>query len=378
MTPGNAPITALGLMSGTSLDGIDAALLTTDGEVVTGFGPALTIAYDAGLSERVRALAGRDRGTGSEVEPGAMVEVGRELTLAHAVAVDALLERARLAPSGIDVIGFHGHTILHEPTAGRTLQIGDGALLAQRTGIDVVDDFRSADVAAGGEGAPLSPLYHAALSAGLDRPIAVLNLGGVANVTFIGADGKPLAFDSGPGNALVDDWAREHTGRRMDEDGALARSGWADRTHLETLLADPYFCRPPPKSLDRDHFAARARAVLADGGLAAGDGAALLTAFSAEAVKAALAHLPEAPLRWLVAGGGRRNPVLMSALRTALDTEVKPVEAVGWDGDALEAQCFAYLAVRSRRGLALSLPETTGVARPVVGGRFHPAGTNVT
>ncbi len=359
---------ALGLMSGTSLDGVDAALIRSDGRARVAPGPRLTLAYDAAFRARLRGALGA-RGPVETLE--------RELTLRHAEAVRRLLSEAAMAPAEVAVLGFHGHTVLHQPEAGRSRQIGDGALLAAETGIDVVCDFRARDLAEGGQGAPLAPLYHAALAAGLAKPLAVLNLGGVANLTWIGAgigpgmgesEGAVRAFDTGPGNALIDDWAARHSGRPLDLDGALARGGRIHEAALGALLDDAYFTRPPPKSLDRDAFDPGPVA-----GLSAADGAATLTAFSAAAVARALDHLPAAPVRWLVTGGGRRNPALMAALAERLEAPVEPVEAVGWDGDALEAQAFAYLALRALAGLPLSLPETTGVARPMPGGVMHRA-----
>jgi len=354
------PASVLGLMSGTSLDGVDVALLVTDGESRIETGPWATYPYEKGVRETLRAVLGGG---------GAVAEAERAVTLAHAAAVARFLAERAIEKRSIDLIGFHGHTILHRPREGRTWQIGDGAALAHLTGIDVVNDFRSADVAAGGEGAPLAPLYHAALARGLERPLAVLNLGGVANVSWIGADGELLAFDTGPANAPLDDWARRHSGEAMDADGRLARAGNVDRAIVEALLAHPYFTRPPPKSLDRDDFPWRMVERLD-----AADGAATLTAFAAAAVAAGSRYLPEAPRRWLATGGGRHNPALMAALADAVGMPVDPVEVVGWQGDALEAQAFAWLAVRSRRSLPLSLPSTTGVSRPLSGGRFHPAG----
>ncbi len=351
---------ALGLMSGTSLDGLDAALIRSDGRARVEAGPRLTRPYDEAFRGRLRALLG---------EKGPVDELERELTLKHAEAVRELLAQADMAPAEVRVVGFHGHTLWHRPEAGRTRQIGDGALLAAETGIDVVCDFRARDLAEGGQGAPLAPLYHAALAAGLAKPLAVLNLGGVANLTWIGPDGgEILAFDTGPGNALLDDWAARHTGRPLDADGALARAGRVDEAALAALLDHPYFDRPPPKSLDRDAFDPAPVE-----GLSPADGAATLTAFSAAAVARALDRLPVPPRRWLVTGGGRHNPALMAALAARLEAPVAPVEAVGWDGDALEAQAFAYLALRSLEGLALSLPGTTGVARPMPGGVVHRA-----
>ncbi|WP_114393620.1 anhydro-N-acetylmuramic acid kinase [Oleisolibacter albus] len=354
---------ALGLMSGTSLDGIDAALIRTDGRGrVERSGQRLTVPYRSAFRERLRgALGGR----------GDVAAVERELTELHAQAVVALLRLAGLEAARVDLIGFHGHTILHAPEQRRTWQIGDGTLLAGLTGIPVVCDFRSADVAAGGQGAPLVPLYHQALSTGLERPVAVLNIGGVTNVTWLGEGALDvLAFDTGPGNALIDDWVLRHTGRDFDADGGLAARGRVDEDMVSRLMAHPYFSAPPPKSLDRDAWSAGAV-----DGLSAEDGAATLTAFTAASVAAALPHLPQRPRRWLVTGGGRLNGTLMLLLARRLGAVVAPVEAVGWDGDALEAEAFAYLAVRSRLGLPLSLPGTTGVPQPLTGGRYAAPGT---
>jgi anhydro-N-acetylmuramic acid kinase len=350
-------IVAVGLMSGTSLDGIDVAVVTTDGRDRAEPGPALTVPYSSALRADLRGVLGGG---------GPVAAVERALTEAHAAAVATFIATHGVAPG---LIGFHGHTILHRPAEGRTWQIGDGALLAALTGIDVVGDFRSADVAAGGEGAPLVPLFHAALAARHAKPLAILNIGGVANVTWLGAAPDAiLAFDTGPGNAPIDDWALRHLGRPVDRDGALARSGRVDAARLASFLAHPYFDRAPPKSLDRDDFTA-----FGDAAISAADGAATLTAMTAAAVARAAAHFPAPVGRWLVTGGGRHNPVLMDELARRLGVPVEPVEAVGWDGDALEAQAFAYLAVRARAGLPLSLPSTTGVARPMTGGRLFRA-----
>ncbi|CCG40613.1 anhydro-N-acetylmuramic acid kinase [Magnetospirillum molischianum] len=350
---------ALGLMSGTSLDGIDAALIETDGETVTRFGPALTVAYPDPLRAALRAAA---------VEGGSADAAEQAMTRLHAEAVTQLLAQAELPAEAVGVIGFHGHTLSHRPDQGHTRQIGDGAWLATATGIRVVNDFRSADVAAGGQGAPLVPVFHRALAAGLDTPLAVLNLGGVGNVTWIGADGAMSAFDTGPGNALIDDWAETHTGTPIDRDGALATAGRVDLDRVGVFLSDPWFDEPPPKSLDRDDFARLAAKLTR--GLSPADGAATLTAFTAAAAAAAAIHLPVPPRQWLITGGGRHNPVLMMALRQVLDAEVRPVEAVGWNGDALEAQAFGFLAVRVLAGLPTTFPSTTGTPEPLSGGRI--------
>jgi anhydro-N-acetylmuramic acid kinase len=280
---------------------------------------------------------------------------------------------ARHPATAIDIVGFHGHTILHHPAERRTWQLGDGALLACLLGLDVVADFRSADVAAGGEGAPLAPLFHAALTGALPKPLAILNIGGVANVTWIGEGGQILAFDTGPGNALIDDWVRRHTGAAADFDGAFARAGRASNAHIREFLENPFFDRRPPKSLDRDNF----REVLPTG-LSLEDGAATLTIMTAAAAAAARSHFPAPAREWLVTGGGRHNPELMEALRRLLKVVVRPVEAVGWNGDAVEAQAFAYLAVRSLEGLPLSMPSTTGVPQPTFGGRLFSAAGSLT
>ena len=353
----------IGLMSGTSLDGVDAAWLETDGEVVSAFGPTLTLPYDERLRADLRRIL--DHAATLDADDRRVKLAAARLTEYHVRAVAALGREA-------DLIGFHGQTILHQPDRRRTWQIGDAAELAWRTGVPVASDFRSADVAAGGEGAPLAPAYHAALARDMPKPLAVLNIGGVANVTWIGADGTLIAFDTGPGNGPLDDWIARRTGATFDADGAVAREGRADPDVLRRLLAHPYFARPAPKSLDRLDFTA----ALTQSGLEAlstPDGAATLVAFTAAAVIATT--LPAPPLRWLVTGGGRRNPAIMAALRQRSGVPVDPVEAVGWDGDALEAQCFGFLAARVRAGLPISYPGTTGAPRPLPGGRIVVAET---
>ncbi len=360
-------LTALGLMSGTSMDGIDAALMSTNGRLIDGFGPSLVVPYSAEFRARLRGVLGGH---------GRIGAIEREITLLHVQAVENLLRQGGLAPADVDVIGFHGHTIMHDPENRRTRQIGQGRLLARRTGIDVVDDFRSRDVAAGGQGAPLAPLLHLALSRDLERPLAVLNLGGVANVTWIGAghDGHPesglMGFDTGPGNALIDDWVGARTGRAMDTDGALAGRGRVHEKLVENLLAHPFFHRPPPKSMDRDLLGSAPLAGIW-AGLSTADGAATLSALTVRAIHLGADYFPAPVKGWLVCGGGRKNPALMGMLADLLEVPVRPVEAVGWDGDMLEAQAFAYLAVRSLRRLPISLPATTGVPAALTGGTLH-------
>ncbi|MDD2876289.1 MAG: anhydro-N-acetylmuramic acid kinase [Acidiphilium sp.] len=348
---------AIGLMSGTSLDGVDAAVIETDGERVFMTGKTATLFYEDALRWRLRAVL--------DAAPGLAVDDPEVLGLSRVIA-DRHAEAVALLGSAADIVGFHGQTILHDPARARTWQIGDAGLLAHKTLLPVAYDFRSADVAAGGQGAPLAPLFHAAMAAELEKPLLVVNIGGVANITYLGADDAILACDTGPGNGPLDDWMTAHTGAAYDADGALARSGLADAGRLEMLLEDDYFALPAPKSLDRLHFSARIATATA--GLPAADGAATLAAFTAAAIAAA--PLPQAPKRVLVAGGGRHNQAIMACLRARFAVPVEPVEAVGWDGDALEAQCFGFLAVRVLRGLPLSLPGTTGVGHPMVGGRI--------
>ncbi|KXV20530.1 anhydro-N-acetylmuramic acid kinase [Gluconobacter japonicus] len=355
---------AIGLMSGTSLDGVDAALVLTDGERIAEYGPGLTLPYDQMLRDRLRLLLDHAAElSGSEAD---LKDVERAVTLRHVEAVTAL---RNMVPTIVpDVIGFHGQTILHQPDMGRSWQIGDGALLQEQCGIPVIYDFRARDLDYGGEGAPLVPVLHAALLEREEKSVAVLNIGGVANVTLLGPvqDGarQVWACDTGPGNALLDDWAERHTGVACDTDGAMANRGTVNRGVLERLMDSPYFKRPMPKSLDRLSF--HGPAMEAVQGLSPEDGAATLVAFTVEAI--ARTSMDVTPDRWFVAGGGRHNPVLMDRLHSRLG-DVASVDVLGWDGDALEAQCFALLAVRYLRRLPSSWPQTTGTRQACVAGR---------
>ena len=350
----------IGLMSGTSLDGVDAALLDTDGEGFIEPRGWTHIPYDADLRERTRALFNR--------EPDAAV--AHELTLVNAEAVKALLAKHNLSPADIDVIGYHGQTIAHAPERRYTCQIGDGQLLAELTGINVVNDLRMADVKAGGQGAPLVPVYHQAMAAKMEKPVAILNIGGVANVSYIGANGELIAFDVGPGNALLDDWMMKHTNSRYDQDGATAARGTVNEVVLAQLLSDEYFSRPVPKSLDRNHFSATPL-----DGLSLEDGAATLAAFTVAGVAQSLAHLPSAPKQWLVAGGGRYNKFFMQKMSEKLGVAVSDILSFGFNGDATEAEAWAYLAVRSLKGLPITFPMTTGISAPMTGGVLHQTST---
>ncbi len=353
---------AVGLMSGTSIDGIDAAIVQTDGYSLVRPISFHFECYEPEFARSLRAILGQKNRNAN------VNEVEHKLTLLHAEAVRKLLAKSDLTSDAIDVIGFHGHTIHHEPREHFTWQIGNGALLAENSGIDVVSDFRSADVANGGEGAPFAPIFHAALLRGQELPVAILNIGGVANVTFIGNDDKLIAFDTGPGNAMIDDWTYRTAGKPMDRDGALAQLGKIDQAALMQLLDNSYFDRKPPKSLDRNDFDPVPVELLLPA-----NGAATLTQFSVESIAMSRMHFPENPQRWFVCGGGRHNVALMTGLRDLLGVTVEPIEAVGWDGDAIEAQAFAFLACRTLRGMPISFPETTGVSSPQVGGIVHKA-----
>jgi anhydro-N-acetylmuramic acid kinase len=347
------------------MDGIDVALIESDGEAELKTGPAATFPYPTAVAERLRAVVADL----SEAQ-APQIELERLVTDAHVGAIEAFLKRYSVPRERVVLIGLHGQTILHRPRAGLTRQLCDGARAAEALGIDVVSDFRSADVAAGGEGAPLAPIYHAAMAAGLERPLMILNWGGVGNVTYLGPTGEIIAFDTGPANALLDDFLIVRRGLAFDENGALGESGRVDPAALATLMSDPYFDRTAPKSLDRNHFSAAAACVKR---LTDADGAATLSAFTVESTAAALKQVPQTPARWLVGGGGRRNPNFMRRLGERLQARVEPVEAIGFDGDSIEAQCFAYLALRSRRGLPISFPTTTGAPKPMTGGAFWPA-----
>jgi anhydro-N-acetylmuramic acid kinase len=299
-------------------------------------------------------------------------EAERFVTRAHAETVFAFLEQNNIDRSDVDIVGFHGQTVLHRPQARLTVQIGDGEDLAQRLGLTVAYDFRAADVAAGGQGAPLVPVFHQALARRLDRPhpIAVLNVGGVANVTYVDG-GPPIACDTGPGNALIDDFMRARTGAPLDRDGDQAARGRVDEAFVARVLEHPFFGERCPKSLDRNAFAF-ANLGLPEFSIA--DGAATLSALTAAAVARVVPHLPRPPRSWIIAGGGAHNPTLVRMLAARLaPATVETADMVGWAADALEAQAFAYLAVRSLRKLPLTFPTTTGVSRPLAGGLIvHP------
>jgi anhydro-N-acetylmuramic acid kinase len=363
----------LGFMTGTSLDAVDMAILETDGEAILGFGPAGERKLDPATRASVEAaiLAARSWAWGAP-PPAAFAAAASAVAAAHRRAAASFLAEAGIERSAIDLVGVHGQTVLHEPRTasraeGRTVQLIDAQALADVLGLPVAHDFRTGDVAAGGQGAPLAPAYHGALVrwSGLEAPVAVLNLGGVGNVTLVGEDGTLEAYDTGPANGMIDLWVQARTAARCDEDGALARAGRVDEAVLGNYLDHPYFRASGPKSLDRFDFSMEPVA-----GLSLEDGAATLTAFAAEAVALGLKGLSRRPARLVVSGGGRLNPALMQAIRERVPTPVDTAEAVGWRGDSLEAEAFAYLAARTARGLPISFPGTTGAPAAITGGRI--------
>jgi anhydro-N-acetylmuramic acid kinase len=367
---------SIGLMTGTVLDGnVDVAAVRTDGERILELGPWMLIPYPAELRTLLlQAVAAAREWQFADTEPALFREAEDALTLAQAQAVIEFQRRTGLARKDTALVGFHGQTVLHRaPTPGRagaTRQLGDGELMARILGTDVVYDFRSADMQAGGQGAPLAASYHLALlrRSGAQPNAAVLNLGGVANVTWWGGADELVAFDTGPANAPLNDWVTRQGLGEMDRNGSLARQGCVDEARLLSLLEHPYFSLPYPKSLDRNTFS-----LGAIDGLSAADGAATLAALVGAAVGKALDQLPRRPGTVIVCGGGRKNPQLLECIRSRAAVMTVLAEDMGWRGDAVEAECFAYLAVRAARNLPFSFPKTTGVPRAMSGGRIARA-----
>lgn len=366
----------LGFMTGTSLDAVDMAVIETDGHDILSFGPAGEMKLDgetrAVIEDAIDDAFDWER---DEEEPDSFEDARMAVADAHLAAALGFMAVNGVKSSALDLVGVHGQTVLHEaPTPdapGRTVQLIDAVSVAEGLGVPIAYDFRSADVAAGGQGAPLAPVYHAALvrKAGIEGPVAVLNLGGVGNITLIRADGGLEAFDTGPANGMVDLLVQSRMKKRMDEGGRLAAAGTIDQTVLDAYLAHPYFATSGPKSLDRFDFSLDPVA-----GLSLEDAAATLTAFAAQAVALGVARCSEQPKEIVVCGGGRHNPVLLAAIRDRVGVPVSTAEDKGWRGDSIEAEAFAFLAARCRLGLPISYPGTTGVAAPMTGGRIVEPG----
>ncbi len=354
-----ATYTAIGMMSGTSMDGLDASVIRTDGENIVEVIDHFIIPYDPAFHQALKlAIKSQDK------EKIAVME--DVLTRMHVLSVESLLAKTGLDRTEINVIGMHGQTIHHAPDKGETWQIGDGQMLADMTGINVVNDFRQADVKAGGQGAPLVPIYHRAITSKLEKPIILLNIGGIANITWINGQGQMLACDTGMGNALLNDWIHEKTGAMYDNNGDISAKGTINQVILEQLLSHPFFSELPPKSLDREAFNLTSLSELS-----LEDGAATLVEFTVEAIYKIMSLLPEPPKEWLVCGGGRHNKYMMQRLQERLSSPVTPIEKIGYNGDTLEAEAFAYMAVKHLKKLPISFTGTTGVLEPTCGGKLY-------
>jgi len=357
---------AIGLMSGTSMDGVDVALIETDGDAYVAPGLSGFLAYDdedrALLRSAIKDAVGLDDRT---ARPGSVAAAEAMISRRHIEAVENFLREKNIARESVDIIGFHGQTILHRPEKQLTLQIGDGPALAKALGVAVAYDFRACDVAAGGQGAPLVPAYHRALAqaGGMEASVVIINIGGVSNLTLLSKNSDPIACDCGPGNALIDDLMLARTGVAMDRDGAMAAVGRVDEAVLARLLQNPYFAKPMPKSLDRNDFSGDAVAALKTE-----DAAATLTAFTASAIGLTIAALPTQPTLAVICGGGAANPTMMRELKARLPCDVVTAREKGWSAESMEAQAFAFLAVRTQKNLPITFPTTTGVATPLCGG----------
>lgn len=362
--------TAIGLMSGTSMDGIDVALVRTDGETIVERGPFLSVPYEPAFRDRLKqALEDAKTIRHRDERPGDLSRMERNLTQRHADAVRLFLERQKLKPGDMDLIGFHGQTVLHRPDEALTVQLGDGALLARETGIDVVYDMRANDMVHGGQGAPLVPVYHQALAHQIPPdqwPVCFVNIGGISNLTFLDRDGTIIGFDSGPGNTLIDQWVEAHAGIPYDDGGRIASEGSVVMALAERYLDNPFFKASKRRSLDRNDF----RPPRGDEAELS-DGARTLAYVSAAAIVKSAGHLPSVPKTYVICGGGRLNGTIMGDLRRLAADQgaaVLGAEQACFDGDAMEAEAWAYLAVRSARRLPLTYPGTTGVNVPVSGG----------
>ena len=362
---------AIGAMTGTSMDAIDLAYLETDGRQTLKFGPSASYPFSDEDRVLLRKAVAAAKFLGRRDErPGALAEAEDLITRRHVEAIRAFLDQHAIPPASVDLVGFHGQTVLHRPDFGLTVQIGSGELLARQVGIDVAYDLRAADMAAGGQGAPLVPVFHRALAeaSGVALPMLFVNIGGVANLTYVSHD-DPIACDAGPGNALLDDLMMSRSGQPLDQDGACALSGKVDEEALAALLAHSWFTLKPPKSLDRNAFSPAPVAALATA-----DAAATLVAFTAGGILAHLEFLPAPPRLIVVCGGGARNPAVMQALAQGAPCPVRRAEDFGWESQAIEAQAFAFLGVRSVKGLPMTFPTTTGVTEPMSGGTLAWAG----
>lgn len=370
-------ITAIGMMSGTSMDGIDLALIKSDGEGVVQRGPTLEIPYSALTKSNIeQALLDANALTSRNERIGILAQVEKELIDLHVDSIEQFLTHHSLDRNDIDLIGFHGQTVLHRPDEKLTVQLGNGEDLAKQTGVSVVYDMRANDMVHGGQGAPLAPIYHKALACSLPdelkakAPIAFVNIGGISNITYIGRDNKLVAFDTGPGNALIDQWVQANSNQSIDTDGELANRGRVITMITKQYLAESFFQKTLPKSLDRLDFQPLQNLVEKDF-ISLEDGARTLCYVTAAAIVKSIDLLPEPPKLWIICGGGRKHPSIMEDLKTLVSYqrgEVISAEEAGYNGDSMEAEAWAYLAIRSVKNLPLTFPMTTGCEEPVSGG----------
>lgn len=365
------PMTVMGLSCGASFKGVEASLIITDGIDVFERGASISRKYSEEMKTLIRQVNGRYL---DQDEDGLLTKAEEEITNFHINIAQELLDYADLEPLDIDIIGMHGQTILHKPDEKITIQLGDGKKVANALGVDVISRFRNVDIAGGGQGAPLMPVFHEAITKEETKPLAFLNIGGIAYVTWIGGSGQLVSFDTGPGNMLINDWAKKHTGVGMDENGDMAVRGKANYSIINKILQNNYFTKSPPKSADRGDFINLLTEIET---LSADDGAATLTALTVESIKAgAIQHMPEIPAKWIVSGGGAKNPTMMRMLKNTLKADVVKTSEFGWDEEYMEAQAIAFLTARSYFGLPLTFPSTTGVSQPSSGGkRNHPETT---
>lgn len=347
-------------MTGTSCDGLDLAYMITNGAAQFTLGPAITIPFSDEYRNtlRQRVTLGAERHFMDDA-------LAKDIANHHAHHIKEFMQHNQLE---VDAIGFHGQTVWHDPANGVTVQLGDCQHLANQLNIQVVGQMRQNDVANGGQGAPLAPIYHQAMAVDLPKPSVFLNIGGVANLTYID-ENSLIAGDIGPGNALIDDWMQVHTGIAQDTNGICAQKGFPNQSLLKEWLQDPFFAQPLPKSLDRLYF----HKFLNDcQNLTLEDGAATLTNFTVECVIKSLELLPEVPQQLIVCGGGCHNPVLMQLLRQNFAKVITATD-LGYNGNAIEAQLIAYLAARFFEKLPSSFPSTTGVVGPTIAGQLFLA-----
>ena len=355
-------ITVIGLMSGTSLDGVDASIIKTDGVDVFDFGSSINVPYGDELRAKLQKLLNSSVDVVNDLE--FINNLEKEFTLFNAKVVEELL----LDYDGkIDLIGFSDLTFHHDPKNHISYQLGDGQLLSDLTQIKVVNRFRTADVRLGGQGSPLIPIFYSALTSKMQKPVVVLNIGGISSVSWFGQNGEMLAFDSGVGNGVINDWILKHSGEQIDYNGRFAAMGKVDEQVLSCLMRHKYFDVLPPKSVDVNIFKEKLENLE---GLSIEDGAATATAFVAESITSSLKkYVEEMPKEIIITGGGAKNPTLMRMIRQRLSgIEVVSAADVDWDVSALEAQAFAFLATRRLSYMPNSFPTTTGVIEPTIGG----------